>query len=86
MSAKNAVPGQAVGHRVLCVDPLRKPLPGQGSATVRLWWRRQGHAEKGGTAGAVQKHPVQFVGLSADVPRDAFSDAEVSSNQVTEGD
>lgn len=84
VSAKNAVPGQAVGHSVLCVNPLHKPLPGQGSATVRLWQRRQSHAERGRTNGTVQKHPVPCMGLSAYVPRDAYCDTEVSTNHITD--
>ena len=76
-SGDHAVPRPAVGHSVLCVNPLHQPLQGQGCAAVRLRWRRQSHAEGGGTDGPVQKHPVSVVGLSAHVPRDAHYDSEV---------
>lgn len=74
-SSNYAVFRKAAGHGFF--KPLCKPLPGQGCVAVRLRWRRQSQAQRGGTDGAVQKQPVPFVGLSTYVPWNARVNLEV---------
>lgn len=84
ISDNNAVLGPAVGHSLLCVNPLHQPLPGQGCATGRLWWRRKSPTERWGTYVSVQKCPVPVMGLSAHVSGDTEYGCEVSIDHIKE--